>query len=101
MRHVTDVLALKGADGRHPVVGIDWWTFTDKTVGGERTNFGLVTTHDNAYDGREARVQKGADSLGRPIGKEDRDFGDFLTGVTSVNREVELILRREAANGRK
>jgi len=57
----------------------------------EAFNCGLVTFHDNAYDGREAVFAKGTDQDGYPIGGEPRPphigpdkkgFGDFITGLS-------------------
>jgi hypothetical protein len=76
---------LQASNGDHFVVGIDWWSWTDKVVGGESTNFGLVSNRDNAYDGREAIVAAGVDPWGYPTGGEVRDYGDFLTSVVAAH----------------
>lgn len=35
------LLSLRASDGAYPIIGIDWYSERDKTVGGERMNFGL------------------------------------------------------------
>jgi agarase len=55
----------------YPILGIDWWAYVDKVVGGEAANFGLVDVQDRAYDGRENPV-----------------YGDFLTAVRGANAAV-------------
>ena len=82
-RLIASYLDARGKDGIHPVIGIIWWEWTDKA--GEKVNFGLVTNHDNAYDGLEDVVKLGADSWSYPTGGETRDYGDFLSLVTSAN----------------
>src|SRR6185503_14743047 len=89
------LLSLRGSDGSYPVVGIDWWAWTDKVTGGEGNNFGLVSNHDNAYDGREAVRAPGKDPWGFTTGGEERDYGNFLTWVTRANAEVEGVLQSQ------
>src|SRR5205807_2072884 len=45
-----------------PVIGFKWWSLVDSW--GEKSNWGLVSLRDNAYDGREARVSSGTDAWG-------------------------------------
>ena len=75
--------ALQAPDGMHPVVGIELWDYIDKWA--DQANSGLVTSHDNAYDGKEDVVAGGTDSWGYPTGGEERDYGDFITGVREAN----------------
>jgi len=75
----------QGSDGISPVVGLDFWEWTDKTTGGENGNFGLVTNLDNAYDGLEDLIRSGVDQWGYATGGENSDYGDFLTTVTNTN----------------
>jgi hypothetical protein len=83
------LFGVQGSDGTHPVVGIDWWEYVDKVVGGEHANFGLVTyTGDNAYDGIEDRRARGVDSWGYPTGGEASDYGDFLGAVRDKNISI-------------
>jgi len=90
---------LRAADGTYPVVGIDWWAWTDKAAGGESTNFGLVTNQDNAYDGKEAVQGTGADRWGYPTGREKRDYGDFISAVVKANAELDMKLQSELGSG--
>ncbi len=77
-----------GNDGIAPVLGLDWWEWTDKTTGGEDMNFGLVTNLDNAYDGVEDASTPGKDNWGFATGGESHNYGDFLTPVIQSNRNV-------------
>jgi hypothetical protein len=85
----------KSSDGTNPVVGIDWWSWNDKTSGGECTNFGLVTQQDNAYDGKEAVVATGTDEWGYPTGGEGNDYGDFHSAMRQANSDIMNKLRNE------
>jgi hypothetical protein len=88
--------ARASSTGSRPSVGFIWWEFHDNY--GEKTNWGLVSLSDNAYDGKEATVSGGRpgvqgsghcrDAWGHPCGAEERDFGDFLSGVRNTNIEV-------------
>jgi hypothetical protein len=83
-RYVTS----KGTDGSYPVIGISWWEFIDKVVGGENTNFGLVSQYDNAYDGFEDQVAVAADSWGFTTGNEPHNHGNFLDSVKQANLNI-------------
>jgi len=78
--------ALQASDGMHPVVGIELWDYIDKWA--DQANSGLVTARDNAYDGKEDVVAGGTDPWGYPTGGEERDYGDFITGVRAANTAV-------------
>jgi hypothetical protein len=81
--HLSRLLRYMSPQGALPIVGIDWWAWTDHP--GEGTNFGLVTLNDNAYDGREAVTAAGTDSWGYSVGRERRDYGDALTHIHAAN----------------
>jgi len=67
----------------------------------EGSNWGLVTPLDNAYDGREAVIRRGADRWGYPTGGEERNYGDFLSSATSANLEAMRKLHDEAKKEKK
>jgi hypothetical protein len=76
VRRALDVHAVS-PEAAHPIVGIDWWAYVDKVVGGESNNFGLVDVGDRAYDGLENTV-----------------YGDFLSEVRAANAAVREALKR-------
>jgi hypothetical protein len=86
---VNYLFGMAGSDGIHPVVGIDWWEWTDKVVGGEHTEAGLVTNLDNAYDGVEDQIPTGVDQWGYKVGGEAASYGDFLEVVKSTNQDIQ------------
>jgi hypothetical protein len=90
---VQRVLSMRADDGTYPIVGIDWWAWSDKVTGGEGHNFGLVSIRDNAYDGREAVMASGQDAAGYPTGGEKANYGDFLSRVVRANESVGNMLR--------
>jgi hypothetical protein len=61
---------------------------------GEKSNWGLITRRDNAYDGKEAVRAKGADASGYRTGGEDRNYGNFIDAVASANRNIDRQLMR-------
>ncbi len=71
------------SQGIHPFVGFRWWDYVD--MWNEKTNWGLVSLSDNAYDGKEDREVAGKDPWGFPTGGEERDFGDFISAVKQAN----------------
>ena len=79
--------------GVKPVVGHRLWAWVDSW--GEKRNWGLVSFLDNAYDGKEAVRAPGKDPWGFPTGGEERDYGDFLSGVRRANEAVIQKLLRE------
>jgi hypothetical protein len=97
-RELEGLLNLRASDGTACVVGIDWWEWTDKVIGGENMNFGLVTNLDNAYDGREARVAGGTDRFGYRTGGETRDYGDFLSAVKNAHDAIAGVLKLQLGN---
>ncbi len=92
-QEVASLFSLKVSDGTYPVVGMDWWEYMDKL--GEKSNWGLVTPKDNAYDGKEDVAASSKDSWGIPTGHEAGDFGDFLTGVGHANFAIDRQLLEE------
>ncbi len=88
---ISEDLGSRGSDGKCPMVGAEWWAWTDSPS--EEMNFGLVTNLDNAYDGVEDVVAAGKDTWGYPTGGEAKDYGDLLTGVTQANASVYDSLR--------
>jgi hypothetical protein len=63
-----------------------WWRWADDWS--ERKNWGLVTSADNAYDGRETTIQ--AHPCSSPLqnfecGHEQRDYGDAISRIRAAN----------------
>ena len=48
------LLTTPGYNGTYPLVGFDWWSWQDF----QNLNQGLVSIHDNAYDGHEDVIGK-------------------------------------------
>lgn len=92
--HLQNLLTLQTADESYPVLGIDWWTWTDTVEEQGGTNFGLVTSRDNAYDGNEATIDLGTDPWGYLTGGEELDYGNFLGPVSEANTRVANTLLR-------
>ncbi|WP_320041028.1 hypothetical protein [uncultured Desulfobacter sp.] len=85
-KQLFETLMTKSNDGSYLFTGIQLWAWTDHW--GEKTNWGLVTIKDNAYDGDEAVKKKKMGRDGFLVGGEDRDYGDFITPVTKANCKV-------------
>ena len=83
----------RGKNGDAYIIGINFWELNDSY--GERTNWGLLTRKDNAYDGKEAVRGAGTDAWGYKTGGEDQDYGDFLSTVRKTNFEIQDQLRRD------
>jgi len=101
-KQVMELVDTRAGAGDYVYCGFNYWAWWDTSWLGitwdTAYNFGLVTFHDNAYDGKEAVWAKGTDADGYPIGREvrpphipeaKRGFGDFLTGVSQANRDVQ------------
>ena len=86
----------QGTNGDKYILGIDWWALTDGRAY-EKSNWGLITRNDNAYDGKEAVRRAGTDSAGFHTGGEERDYGDFLSTVRNTNFEIQTRLTRDLA----
>jgi hypothetical protein len=80
---VANLQTRAATNGTRPYIGTEWWQFIDNW--GEKLNWGLVTTLDNAYDGKEAIIAKGTDPFGYPTGGELKNYGDCLTQVKAAN----------------
>lgn len=79
---VNDLLNGPGYNGTYPFVGFDWWAYRDF----QKLNMGLVSIHDNAYDGKEAIIAPGTDPWGLSTGGESTNYGDCITPVSQANR---------------
>jgi len=91
--NLTQFFNVTGADGVLPVVGTSWWEWTDKNVGGEHGNFGLVTNKDNAYNGMEDQIAPCTDAWGYKCGGEAANYGDFLVPVEGINKAADQALQ--------
>jgi hypothetical protein len=89
---VNALYSFTASNAVQPVVGADMWEWTDKTIGGERGPFGLVTVLDNAQDGKENTIATGVDGWGFPTGGESANYGDFLSAVTTQNKQIDANL---------
>ncbi len=70
--------------GTYHVVGFDWWAMYD--ANSQESNWGLLTPHDNPYDGRSSTISgDGNDHWGYPTGGETGNYGDFMDDVTAAN----------------
>ena len=88
--------AAYSANGSRPYVGVFWWQYLDNWS--EKSNWGLVSLSDNAYDGREAVT--GAAGIGvrsvpcsAPLesfmcGGEQRNYGDVISAVKSAHQQI-------------
>jgi Putative Ig domain len=76
-----------GSDGVHYILGVDFWEMTDSGTG-EKSNFGLISDKDNAYDGKCAIVAPSTDPWGYACGGETANYGDFLDAVTQANSTI-------------
>ena len=81
---------LQGSNGDFFVVGYDFWSWGDNNA--EKTNWGLVTFSDNAYDGKEAAIATGTDPWGFPTGGETTTYGDFLSPIIQFNKDVYCLI---------
>ncbi len=84
---VSGFLTTKNSAGTNPRAGFILWSWMD--MWGEKTNWGLVSHLDNAYDGHEAVA--GAVPCSPPLqkytcGGESANYGDYLTKVKEANR---------------
>ena len=84
---VAGFLGTKNSSGMNPRAGFILWSWMD--MWGEKTNWGLVSHLDNAYDGHEAAA--GTVPCSPPLqkyscGGELANYGDYLTKVKEANR---------------
>jgi hypothetical protein len=85
------------AAGNLPIVGFKFWSWAD--LYGEKLNWGLTSLKDNAYDGKEAVMASGTDPWGFRTGGEDRNYGNFLSYVTTANATVAAALGAGSGGG--
>lgn len=78
---VQTFLTTPGYNKNYPWVGFGWWAWQDF----QNVNQGLVSIHDNAYDGLEATKSIGKDPWGYPIGGESANYGDCISSVKRAN----------------
>ena len=81
---VSYLLSTPGHNGTIPFVGFNWWSWQDF----QNSNQGLVSIHDNAYDGHEAAA--GTVSCSAPIqnlscGGEAASYGNLIGKVSEAN----------------
>ena len=80
---VTYLLTTPGANGTYPFVGFDWWAWHDF----QGANQGLVSLHDNAYDGHEdvsGPVACSAPLESLSCGGEQGNYGDAISRVRAA-----------------
>ena len=66
----------------------------------QKSNWGLLTPHDNPYDGKSATIKgAGPDQWGYPTGGERADYGDFISAVMKANHLVEPQLTGKSNGG--
>lgn len=78
---VRTFLTTPGFNKDYPWVGFGWWAWQDF----QNANQGLVSIHDNAYDGVEATKAVGKDPWGYPTGGESANYGDCISWVKQAN----------------
>jgi hypothetical protein len=81
---VSALLTTPSYNGTYPLVGFDWWSWQDF----QNFNQGLVSIHDNAYDGHEAAV--GSILCSAPLqaftcGGESANYGDAISQIQAAN----------------
>jgi hypothetical protein len=89
--------------GDHHVVGFYWWDEYD--ADSEGLNWGLVSVHDNPYDGKSATMlgidgDHGKDKWGYRTGGERANYGDFISAVTAANKAADATLARVSGSRR-
>ena len=88
-QYATDMQSIytsQGTNGDYYVVGTAFWGLTDNTS--EKTNWGLFSLMDNAYDGQCAVISQGTDQWGVACGGESANYGDLLDAGTQGNSSV-------------
>lgn len=94
--YARDVQALydgRAKNGDAYFLGIGFWELIDNRS--EKTNWGLISRKDNAYDGKEAIRAAGKDPWGFTTGGEDQDYGDFISSVRQTNFAIQQELTRD------
>lgn len=82
------LLSALSYNGTYPVVGMDWWTWQDF----QNENQGLVSIHDNAYDGVEAIIAIGKDQWGYPTGGEVANYGNSISQIANGNTDWQYLI---------
>jgi hypothetical protein len=95
---VNAMLTTAGYNGDFPVVGINWWSWQDF----QGWNMGLVSIHDNAYDGHED--VSGSVACSPPLqaftcGRESSNYGDAITQIRAANLLWLSLLSPNVPNG--
>src|SRR6266581_1622449 len=72
--------------GVFSIAGFKLWAWSDSW--GEKTNWGLVSFRDNAYNGKEAVIAPGSDPWGYSTGGEEHNYGDFIGSVVTANQRI-------------
>jgi len=83
--HVNYLLNNNGYNGDTQFVGADWWSWQDF----QNMNQGLVSLHDNAYDGHEdviSTVLCSSPISALACGGESGNYGDAITPITAANK---------------
>jgi hypothetical protein len=75
------MFAIQGNDLTYPVLGVDWWGWSDGTT----SNWGISTPGDNLYNGTCAVIAASPDPWSYPCGGESANHGDFLDGASSTH----------------
>ena len=86
VNYINGLLADKSSDGASPYIGVTFWELTDNW--GEKTNWGIITHLDNAYDGHEgvtATVTCSSPLQAFSCGGEQGNYGDVITSVRQAN----------------
>ncbi|MFZ0638963.1 MAG: hypothetical protein WAN33_04685, partial [Candidatus Acidiferrales bacterium] len=81
---VNYLLTTPGYNGDTQFVGFDFWSWQDF----QDLNQGLVSIHDNAYDGHEdvpGTVSCSAPIQGLTCGGEAASYGDMITQIEAAN----------------
>jgi hypothetical protein len=86
LNYMNAMLATPSYNGTYQWVGTNWWELYDDWA--EKTDWGLVSLLDNAYDGREAKAEVRPCSPpldAHQCGREERNYGDAITKVGQAN----------------
>ncbi|MGB6874402.1 MAG: Ig domain-containing protein [Candidatus Acidiferrales bacterium] len=78
------LLTTPGYNGDYPLVGFNWWSWQDF----QDYNQGLVSIHDNAYDGHEdvpGVVACSSPEQTLSCGKEATSYGDAISQIKAAN----------------
>ncbi|MGB6484416.1 MAG: hypothetical protein WBE86_13100 [Candidatus Acidiferrales bacterium] len=90
------LLTTPGHYGTYPVVGFNWWSWQDF----QQYNQGLVSIHDNAYDGHEdvtGKVPCSPPNEALACGGETAAYGDLISEVEQANAIWLSLVSKNAA----